>query len=193
MQSTVVHGCSLRKMDALILFYFYQQCWIGAASRRSQCDEGFGGGGPLYICPVSIATVGLGLEFLTTVFLTTFKQASCWMRSNVATKLCASANKGGCWGRDEASLHRDRLSFLCYSVFLFIRGVSVAICAQARGSSHLKNFGNFKKGRLLYHLLNRRRPSQSPSLVCYPAEFDAWRHGLWWHKREHCLVLDIVL
>jgi len=26
------------------------------------------GGGALYICPVSIATVGLGLEFLTTMF-----------------------------------------------------------------------------------------------------------------------------
>lgn len=62
-------------MDALILFYFYHQHWIGAGSRRSQCDEGFGEGGvaawgrgALYICPVSIATVGLGLEFLTTVF-----------------------------------------------------------------------------------------------------------------------------
>lgn len=68
-------------MDALILFYFYHQHWIGAGSRRSQCDEGFWGvawgRGALCIFPVSIATVGLGTEFLTTVFLTNLKQARC--------------------------------------------------------------------------------------------------------------------
>lgn len=50
---------------------------MGAGRRRSQCDEGLRDGmgkrkgeavGALYICPVSIATVGRGLEFLTTVF-----------------------------------------------------------------------------------------------------------------------------
>lgn len=67
-------------MDAPIQSYFYQQRWIGAGSRGSQRDEGLQSGmgksarvcvcrrGALYICPVSIATVGLGLQFLTTMF-----------------------------------------------------------------------------------------------------------------------------
>lgn len=73
-------------MDALIQSYFYQQRWIGAGSRGSQRDEGLQSGmgksarvcmgrrGALYICSVSIATVGLGLQFLTSMFkLPTFK------------------------------------------------------------------------------------------------------------------------
>lgn len=60
-------------MDAPILFYFYPQHWISGGRSTSQCDEVFGevareGRGAVYICPVSIATVGLGLEFPTTVF-----------------------------------------------------------------------------------------------------------------------------
>lgn len=48
---------------------------------------------------------------------TLLKPASCWMPSNAAAKLRTSASKKRCWGRDEAPLLRDRLSFLCCSVF----------------------------------------------------------------------------
>ncbi len=77
--------------------------------------------------------------------LTTFKQASCWMPSNAATRLCTSASKERCWGRDEASFHGGRLSFLCYSVFLLIREVSVAICAQAQGSCYPQTLATSKR------------------------------------------------
>lgn len=149
MQSTVVHGCSLWNMDALILFYFYHQHWIGAGSRRSQCDEGFGGGGmrkggaTIHMsCFYSNCWPGAWVSDYC--LLTTFQQASCWMPSNTAAKLCTSASEEQCWGLDEAPFLRDRLSFLCYSIFLLIREVSDAICAHARGSSHPKTWATSK-------------------------------------------------
>lgn len=150
MQSTVVHGCSLWNMNALILFYFYHQHWIGAGSRRSQCDEGFGGGlawrrgGTIHMsCYYSNCWPGARVSDYC--LLTTFKQASCWMPSNAVTKLCTSASREQRWGQDEASFHGDRLSFLCYSIFLLTREVSATICAQAWGACYPSTLATSKR------------------------------------------------
>lgn len=76
--------------------------------------------------------------------LTTFEQASRWMRSNAAVKLFTSASEERCWGPDEARIHGERSSFLCHSIFLLVREVSLAICTRARRSSHPKTLATAK-------------------------------------------------
>lgn len=125
MQSSVVRGCSVWKLNALILFYFYHQHWIGAGSRRSQCDEGFCGGlaqekmmGAIHMsCCYSNCWPG-GLEFLTTVFLVSWNKPA--VGCCVALKLCTSASEECvCTGTAtvcEALLCGDTSRLLCCSV-----------------------------------------------------------------------------
>lgn len=77
--------------------------------------------------------------------------------SSAATKLCTSASTKWCRGRDEASFHRDRLNFLCYSSFLYIRDMSTASCTQARCSRNTKILATLKTGSCQV-VLCRSRP-----------------------------------
>lgn len=160
MQSTVVCGCSLWNMDGPILFYFYHQHWISAGSRRSQCDEVFGevaweeGGSVHMSCFYS--NCGPGAWISDYCLLTTFKHGSCGILSSTTEKLCMSASTVQCWGLDEASFHRDRLSFLCYSIFLLIGEASITFCAQTRCcrnttiSATSKSSSSHPKGNLTF-------------------------------------------
>lgn len=92
---------------------------------------------------------------------TNFKQASCWMPRSAAMKLCTSASTE--WGLDEALFHRDRLSFLCCSIFRRIGEASLDVCAQAQCSRHTKILETSKRGGCQV-ILSRIRPLQNFSL-----------------------------
>lgn len=92
----------------------------GAGRRRSRCEEVFGEvaweKGAAYIGPVSIATVALGLEFLTVFnYLRTGQLLDAEQCCGEVAHVSERRGDAG----DRMELCGERLSFLCRSRFFF--------------------------------------------------------------------------
>lgn len=125
--------------------------------------------------------------------LTTFKQASCWMPSSAAAKMCTSASTEWCWGLDEASFHKDRLSFPCYSIFCLSEKWALSFLLKLDVAG-IQRFWQLQKGCQV--ILNRIRLflknlSWSVNLlILMPANMQHWRYRCYWcYKEEHFLCV----